>query len=117
MLVPLPATPPERPPVTEGSGQVYVVPAGIIPFVTFAGVRLKGSPLHMVAAIAVIEGFGSMVSVTVNVGPVQPPDVGVTVYIAVCAVFVILVRVPLIVGDPPPAAPPVKLIPEGAVHE
>jgi hypothetical protein len=47
------------------------------------------------------------VMVTVKVDPVQLPEVGVTVYVAVCAVFVGLVSVPLIFDAPLPDVPPV----------
>src|SRR5690349_24476487 len=54
----------------------------------------------------VTDGFGLTVTVTVNALPGQVPDVGVTVYVAVCAVLVGLVNVPVI-DDPDPATPPV----------
>ena len=76
---PDPATPPVSPPVTVGALQLYVVPAGTTPFVPFAGVAVNAVPLHTVAVIAFIDGFGLTVTVTVNVLPVQLPDVGVTV--------------------------------------
>src|ERR1044071_1702383 len=53
-----------------------------------------------------IDGAGLTVTVTVNVDPVHEPDVGVTVYVAVCAVLVGLVNVPVI-DEPDPATPPV----------
>lgn len=40
---------------------------------------MKPLPLQIVAVIGVIVAFGSTVTVTVNVAPVQPPDFGVTV--------------------------------------
>ena len=52
------------------------------------------------------DGFGFTVTVTVNVAPVHEPDVGVTVYVAVCAAFVGFVNVPVI-EEPDPATPPV----------
>ena len=106
MDVPDPATPPVIPPVTVGALQVYVVPAGTTPFVPSTGVAVNEMPLHTAAVIAVIEGFGLTVTVTVNVLPAQPPDVGVTVYVAVCALLVGLVSVP-VMDDPDPATPPV----------
>ena len=48
-----------------------------------------------------------MVAVTVKVAPVQLAVAGVTVYVAVCGVFVGLVKVPKIVLWEVPAAPPV----------
>jgi hypothetical protein len=49
-----------------------------------------------------------MVATTVNVGPLQVPLLGVTVYVAVCGVFVGLVSVPLILDCPVAVAPPVN---------
>ena len=80
----LPDAPPVIPPVTPGALQLYVVPAGITPLVTFTGVTLKNTPLHVVVLIAVILAYGLILTVTVNVAPVQLPDTGVTVYVAVC---------------------------------
>jgi hypothetical protein len=51
--------------------------------VPLAGVDVKATPLHTVLVIAVIEGLGFTVTVTVNVVPEQDPEVGVTVYVAV----------------------------------
>ena len=81
---PLPVPPPVNPPVTPGALHPYVVPAGITPLVTFTGVTLKNTPLHVVVLIAVILAYGLILTVTVNVAPVQLPDTGVTVYVAVC---------------------------------
>jgi hypothetical protein len=50
-----------------------------------------------------------MVATTVNVGPLQVPLLGVTVYVAVCGVFVGLVSVPVMLACPVALAPPVKL--------
>ena len=75
----LPEAPPVIPPVTVGALQLYVVPAGTTPSVPFTGVTVNAVPLHTVAVIALIEGFGLTVTVTVNVLPTHVPDVGVTV--------------------------------------
>ena len=80
----LPDAPPVILPVTPGALHVYVVPAGTIPFVPFTGVTLKNTPLHDTPVIALIVAFAFTVTVTVNVAPVQLPDTGVTVYVAVC---------------------------------
>ena len=74
----LPPAPPVRPPVIAGAGQLYIVPAGTTPLVTFAGVIVNDPPLQIASVIAVIEGSGSTVTVIVNVAPAQLPDVGVT---------------------------------------
>ena len=79
LVAPLPEAPPVIPPVTDGALQLYVVPAGTTPLVPFIGVTVNATPLHTVAVIAVIEGCGVTVTVTVNVLPAQLPDVGVTV--------------------------------------
>ena len=73
---------------------------------------MKLLPLHTVAVIGVIAGLGFTVTVTVNGEAGQLPneadDEGVTVYVAVCAVFVVLTRAPVILaGLPLLAAPPV----------
>jgi hypothetical protein len=106
----LPAAPPVTPPVTTGAAQLYVVPAGTTPLVPSTGVTLKPDSLHAVAVIGVIVGLGLTVTVTVKSAPTQLPsttdEVGVTVYVAVCTVFVGLVRVP-VMPVPLPAAPPV----------
>jgi hypothetical protein len=79
-----------------------------MPLAPFAGVTVNADALHDVATIGVIAGVGFTVTVTVNAVPVQPPDNGVTVYVAVCAVFVGLLSVPLILAAAAPAAPPVS---------
>ena len=72
------------------------------------GVVVKVPPLHITAVRFEIVAFGLTVTVTVNGVPVQLPDVGVTVYVAVCRTLEVFVRVPFIL---PPAlpAPPVRL--------
>ena len=85
---------------------------------TFTGVTVKPAALHGVAVMAVTAGFGLTVTVTVKVDPTQVPDVGVTVYVAVCAELVGLLRVPVILAgvptlDAPPVIPPVT---PGAAH-
>jgi hypothetical protein len=114
ILDPLPAAPPENP-EPEGALQVYVVLAGTRPLVLLTGVTVKLPPEQIVEAIPVTAGIGLIVTVTVNVEPVQLPALGVTVYVAVCAVFVTMESVPVI-DEPLPAAPPVNPVPVGAVH-
>ena len=72
------------------------------------GLVVNAVALQIVAVCAGISGFGFTVTTTVNVAPGQLPDNGVTVYVAVCATFVILVNVPDIEDCPVPVAPPVK---------
>ena len=88
LVAPVPEAPPVIAPVTVGADQLYVVPVGTTPFVVLTGVELKATPLQTVVVIAVMAGFGLAVTVTVNGVPAQLPEVGVTVYVAVCAVFV-----------------------------
>ena len=64
-------------------------------------------PLHIAATILVTPGVGLTVTVTVNVAPVHPPEVGVTVYVAVCTKLVGFVRVLLMFTAFVPIAPPV----------
>jgi hypothetical protein len=104
---PDPATPPVKPPVTTGTPQLYVVPAGTILPPPLAGVTVNVPPLQITVVWFVTNGIGFTVTVTVNVEPTQAPEVGVTVYVAVCAVLVGLVSMPVI-EEPDPAAPPVK---------
>ena len=66
LVAPVPETPPVNPPLTVGADQLYVVPAGTTPFVVFTGVELKAIPLQTVLVIAVIEGFGLIVIVSVK---------------------------------------------------
>ena len=71
--------PPVSPPETVGVAQLYVVPAGTIPFVTFAGVEVKVPPLQIELVMGVIAGTGFTVAITVNVAPEHVPEVGVIV--------------------------------------
>ena len=94
------------PPVTAPIGvltgfiQVYKVPAGIIlPGVALDGITVKEVSLQIVAVSFCTNGFGFTVTVTVNAAPTQlppAPDVGITVYVAVCARLPGLINVPLI---------------------
>ena len=113
-------------PAPVGADQLYVVPAGTVPFVPFTGVTVKPIPLQVVAVIAVITATGFTVTVTVNGVPVQVPDVGVTVYVAVCTALVGFTSVWLMilapVADTPPVVPPVTIgadqlyvVPDGTI--
>ena len=99
-------------PVTFAFGatvQVYVVPDGIIVVgALFVGDVVNAVPLHIVAVWFGTTGRGLIVATTVNVGPIQLPLVGVTVYVAVCGMFVGLVSVPLILDCKLAVAPPVN---------
>jgi hypothetical protein len=66
-------------PTPVGTDQVYVVPAGTIPFVILVGVTLKVTPLQVVVVIALMVAVGLTVIVNVNTAPVQLPDKGVIV--------------------------------------
>ena len=75
---PLPVAPPVNP-VPDGTAQLYVVPAGTVPLVPLTGVTINPTPLQTVVVMAVINGCGLTVTVTVKVAPVQLPESGVTV--------------------------------------
>ena len=75
----VPGAPPVIPPVTTGAAQLYVVPAGTMPLIPFAGVEVKVASLQITFVIGVIAGTGLTVTITVKVAPVHIPDNGVTV--------------------------------------
>ena len=76
----LPIAPPVIPPVTLGADQLYNVPAGTIPLVTFVGVTVNSTPLHVTVVIAVITAVGFKVTVTVKLALApQLSVVGVTI--------------------------------------
>jgi hypothetical protein len=115
-VAPLPEAPPENP-VPDGADQLYVVLDGTIPSVPLTGVTVNADLLHTVVVIAFMDGIGFTVTVTVNVAPTQEPaspEVGVTVYVAVATLLVVLVSVPEIFEAPLPEVPPVNPLPEGA---
>ena len=94
------------------------MPDGTTPLVPLAGVDVNPTALQAVLVMLVIAGVGLTVTVTVKVAPVQLPESGVTVYVAVCAAFVGLVNVPVILLAPLPDAPPVNPpVTDGADHE
>jgi hypothetical protein len=115
METPDPVVPPVMLPVTSGADQLYVVPAGTIPFVPLIGVKLNEVPLQKDPVILVTAGNGFRVREIVKVLPVQVPDVGVTEYTAVCVVLLVFVKVPER-AEPLPVAPPVKPEPVGAAQ-
>jgi len=89
-----------------------------MPFVTSTGVTLNITPLHVVVVngFTVADGFTITVTVNEAFAP-QLSVVGVTVYVAVCDTLVGLVKVPVILFDPPPVLPPViKPVTTGALH-
>ena len=103
----IPAAPPVNPPLTLGALQLYTIPDGTIPFVPLIGLTVKATPLQLTELIAVITGVGLIVTVNTNDAPVHAPDTGVTVYVAICAIFVGFVRLPVISIAPVPLMPPV----------
>ena len=99
--------PPLNPPPV-GTNQVYVVPDGTIPFVPLTGLTVNNTPPQMVVLIGVITAVGLTVTVQVNVAfTPHKVDVGVTIYVAVCVVFVGLLNVPVNIVAPLPVVPPV----------
>ena len=106
----VPAAPPLIPTVTDGDAQVYVVPAGTTPFTPLVGDEVKLAPLQITAVIALIVALGLTVTVTVKEAPIQlPPEVGVTVYVAVLTVLLLFVKVPDTVACVLLATPPLML--------
>ena len=74
------AAPPVIPPVTTGTDQLYVVPAGITPLVTSVGVTVNNTPLHVTPVIAVTAALGLIVTVNWNDAPLPHDAVfGITV--------------------------------------
>ncbi len=71
--------PPVIEPVTDGALQLYKVPAGTIPLVVFVGLTVNSTPLQLTAVMSVITAVGLIVTVNVNVVPVQIPVNGVTI--------------------------------------
>ena len=101
------AAPPVTPPVTIGADQLYVVPAGITPLVTFVGVNTNATPVQAVPVIAVTAASGLIVTVNWNVAPLPHATVfGVIVYVANCTVLVELNKVAVILDAPDPDTPP-----------
>ena len=77
--------------------------------VRFVGLTVNATPLQLTELIAVITAVGLIVTVNVNVDPIQVPVIGVTVYVAVLAIFVVFVKPPLILDTATPCeAPPVN---------
>ena len=111
----VPVIPPLNP-APVGGDQLKVVPNGMAPFVPSVGVKIKAIPPQVTVDIGLITATGLTVMVTVNVAPFpQATVLGVTIYVAVPAVVVELLIVPVILVAlfpiPPPLNPPVR---EGA---
>jgi hypothetical protein len=81
----------------------------------FTGVTVNTEPLQAVAVLFAIVAAGLTVTVTVKVGPVHEPEVGVTVYVAVAEAFVVFVRAWLMEAWPVPWALPPVIAPAGAM--
>jgi hypothetical protein len=69
--LPVTVAPPVTVPVNVGAFQLYKLPSGTIPFVTFDGVTTNGTPLHVTVVIVVISAVGGNVTVNVKFAPVQ----------------------------------------------
>jgi hypothetical protein len=67
---------------------------------------LRDDPVQIAVLCDDCTGVGLTVTVTVNVLPVQVPDVGVTVYVAVSAEVVLLANVPFKLDCAEAATPP-----------
>jgi hypothetical protein len=102
--------PPVTLPVNDGNPHVYRVAIGTIPSTPFVGVTTNGTPLHVTVVISVTSGVGFNVTITVNAAPVQLPDNGVTLYVTVWVVFVLLLNNPnTVVGLSVMVSPPVTV--------
>lgn len=104
------SAPPVIPPVTVGALQLYVVPEGIVP----VNAAVNPTPVQVLSVTLLIEATGNTLTVTVNPAEVQPPGTfGVTKYVAVCWVLVVLDNVPVtdpaVVPGAPPVMPPVTV--------
>jgi len=110
----VPLAPPVIVALKVGTGQLYKVFAGTIPSISFVGVTVNGTPLHVTVLIALTSGVGFNVTVTVKFVPTQPAAVlGVTIYVTVCVSFVRLLNNPntvviFSVADAPPVTVPVN---------
>ena len=98
------SAPPVIPPVTVGALQLYVVPEGIVPVKD----AVNPTPVQVLNVTLLIDANGNTLTVTVNPAEVQPPTTfGVTKYVAVCWVLVVLDNVPVTDPADVPIAPPV----------
>ena len=86
----------DNPAGSAGAVQLYVVPVGTISPPPLLGVSVNVEPLQTFIVFAAMLGVGLTVTVTVNGVPVQLPEPGVTVYVAVCTELVVFTSVPLI---------------------
>jgi len=74
--------------------------------------------VHWLVLWAVIIAAGFTLIVTVNDAPIQLPDTGVTIYVAVEATDRLFDRLSLNMEMPDPDAPPVSPLPSvGVLHE
>jgi hypothetical protein len=106
-----------------GALQLYVVPEGIVP----VNDAVKPIAEQVVRFTLLITAVGNTCTVTVNPAEVHPLGTfGVTKYVAVCKVLVVLDKVPVtdpaVVPGAPPVIPPVTVgafqlyvVPEGIV--
>ena len=96
VFTPLTCVAPPVKPVPVGANQVYVVPAGTIPLVTSTGVTLNRIPPHAAPDIGAMLALALTVTVNWNDAPApQATVLGVTVYVADCAMLVGLIRLPV----------------------
>ena len=96
VFTPLACVAPPVKPVPVGANQVYVVPAGTIPLVTSTGVTLNRIPPQAAPDIGAMLARALTVTVNWNDAPApQATVLGVTVYVADCAILVGLIRLPV----------------------
>ena len=92
------ASPPVMPPVTVGAGQVYLVPDGIMPSVTFPGVITKPPPLQ-VEGVKIVVTFGVGLTLTITLSDdvaAHPFAETLNKYVTGIIAFVELVKTSLI---------------------
>lgn len=98
-------------PAPVGADHVYCVPAGTIPLVISTGVIANAIPLQVTAVNAFTVAFGLIATVSVkDAAAPQFTVTGVTMYVAVCTVLVVLISVPVtdatgVICDTPPTKP------------
>lgn len=73
----------DTPFVMEGADQLYSVWSGIFPLMLLTGAMENAAPLQITALIGEIEATGLTVTVSVNEDPLQEPEMGVILNVAV----------------------------------
>ena len=85
--------------------------------VRFTGVAVNGTRLQIVRVKVLMDTTGFTVIVTVKTFPVQLPEVGVSVYVMVRAILLVLIKVAVISTALVPVTAPVIAVAVGADQE